>query len=45
MSRPLLILVAVLVVLFAGLAWLGSRVTEVPRSRIEKPVTNDAAPR
>ena len=45
MSRPLLILIAMLVVLFAGLVWLGNRVTEVPQTRIEKPVKNDAAPR
>lgn len=45
MPRPLLILIAILAVLILGLIWLGSRTVEVPQTRVEKPVMNEAAPR
>lgn len=43
MSRSLVILVAVVVALMAGILLLSMMDTEVAPTRVEKPVTNDAA--
>lgn len=41
MSRGTLILILILVVVIGGIVYLSSRDTEVPQTRIEKPVTLD----
>jgi len=43
MSRPLLALILLLVVIVGGAFAIASRNHEVPQTRIEKDVTNDAA--
>lgn len=43
MSRPLVLLIVLLVVIVGGALWLASRNTEVPQTRVEKTVTNEAA--
>ena len=43
MSRPLLILVAILLVLIVGAIALGSSSHEVPQTRVEKPVAMPGA--
>ncbi|MBU3076368.1 hypothetical protein [Sphingomonas quercus] len=43
MSRPLLILILLIVIVIGGAIALASRNHEVPQTRVEKDVLNDAA--
>lgn len=45
MSRPLLILIVVVVALIGGAVLLAGKKTEVPQTRVEKPVLNEALAR
>jgi hypothetical protein len=43
MSRPVLILVLILVLIVGGVLYLGTKNTEVQPQRVEKEMLNDAA--